>query len=118
MGRDINDLGYVQCILRRLSTGPFAKTKPTSIRHFEASVSHMFPDLENWRLVPQSYFYSSDPSHWLSRMFRMVNDIRNQSMVKRIMKEIRRGRRVFAVAGRSHVVMQEPVLRAEARKRK
>ena len=115
MGREINDIRYVHRILKRLSAGPFAKTKLNTIRHFELCVSHMFPGLENWRLIPESYFYSSEPGSWLSRMFRMVNDIRNHSMIRKIMKQVKRGKRVFAVAGRSHVVMQEPVLRAETR---
>jgi len=116
MGREIGETDYVVEILREFSRGPFRATRPNSLAQFECCVGHMLPDLADWRQIPEGYFYDANGGNWLARMYRMVNDIRNQVMVAKILKELRKGKRVFVVAGRSHAVMQEPVLRAHLQK--
>ncbi len=81
-------------------------------------VSYFFPDLKDWRMVPLNWFCSatSKSERWTNQMSRVVNDFRNKVMIKLLIREIRKGERVFAVAGCSHVVMQEPVLRSTLKK--
>ena len=42
----------------------------------------------------------------------MSGEFRDQHMVKLLIDEVKKGKRVFAVVGGSHVVMQESALKA------
>lgn len=107
---------HVRKILGYFDQRPFCNIEPVSVEQFNKFMAGLFPELPEWKDIPETWFYSQ-PSHpWLPRMFRMVNDFRNRFMVKKMIKEIKKGKRVFAVVGRSHVVMQEPVLRSMVRK--
>lgn len=46
-------------------------------------------------------------------MHRALNSYRDKVMLKKILKAVGKNRRVFALVGRSHVVMQELVLWTE-----
>ncbi|MCK4836688.1 MAG: hypothetical protein KAT17_08615 [Candidatus Aminicenantes bacterium] len=106
---------HVRCILHNFEKPPFCNIGPISVAQFETYVAQLFPELKDWRNIPEHWLYSLPPHDWLPKMFRMVNDFRNQFMIKKVLKEVKRGKRVFAVVGRSHVVMQEPVLRDRIR---
>ena len=105
---------HVARILSYFEKPPFCNTNPKSVKQFENYVSKLFPKLKQWREVPEAWFYSCPKQSWLPRMFRQVNDFRNHIMIRKILRELKRGKRVFAVVGRSHVVRQEPVLRSKS----
>ncbi len=46
-------------------------------------------------------------------MTKELNSIRDRHMISTIVGQVKAGKRVFAVVGFSHVVIQESVLRAE-----
>lgn len=104
---------HVKKILSYFEKAPFSNTSPVNIKEFECYAKKLFPQLDNWRRIPESWFYSCSRYNWLPEMFRMVNDFRNRFMVRKILREIKKGKRVFAVVGRSHVVRQEPVIRSK-----
>jgi hypothetical protein len=104
---------HVARILSYFEKPPFSNTSPVNVKQFEHYVRKLFPQLDNWRQVPEIWFYSCPKQSWLPRMFRQVNDFRNHIMIRKILREVKRGKRVFAVVGRSHVVRQEPVLRSK-----
>ena len=105
---------HVARILSYFEKPPFSNTSPVNVKQFEHYVRKLFPQLNNWRQVPENWFYSCPKQSWLPRMFRQVNDFRNHIMIRKILRELKRGKRVFAVVGRSHVVRQEPVLRSKS----
>lgn len=71
-----------------------------------------FSDLGDWRTIKK---FACDPSTnptRLSAMGNFVNEVRDRHAVKVILDLMKKGNRVFAFAGGSHVVKQEPVLKA------
>jgi hypothetical protein len=106
---------HIERILSYFEKPPFSNTSPVSVKEFEYYVKKLFPDLDSWRRIPETWFYSCSGHDWLPRLFRMVNDFRNRFMIRKILREIKKGKRVFAVVGRSHVVRQEPVIRSKIR---
>jgi hypothetical protein len=85
---------------------------PYTFNDLEERINRLFPELESWQRIPAHWFCSGKFKTWLNKTSRIVNDFRNQHMLKTIIKELKKGKKVFAVVGRSHVVMQEPVLRS------
>jgi hypothetical protein len=118
MKKDPKDTTFVDHVLNNLSRLRDFKCRPNTLDEFEEMVSYFFPDLKDWRMVPCTWFCSatSESDRWTSQMSRAVNDFRNKAMIRFLIREIKKGERVFAVVGRSHVVMQEPVLRSALRK--
>ena len=55
--------------------------------------------------------YTQPPSY-LNEVSRVSNRFRDEYMVNLLVNELKQGKRVFAVVGGSHVVMQERALRA------
>jgi hypothetical protein len=108
---------YVQQALLYWTSIPGVEP-PHSLGELEKLVHQTFPELANWRDVPQEWF---DPVQWNPNLpRRFTNEIsakssefRDQHMVALLIREVKQGERVFAVVGASHVVMQEPALRAE-----
>lgn len=119
MKKNPNDISYVKYILWKLSkANKFFRCSPRTLAEFEEIVYRLFPGLKNWRNVPLSWFCSEKSTRWTNQMCRIVNNFRNKMMVKSLLRELKKGERVFAVAGRSHVVMQEPALRLTLATRK
>lgn len=118
MKKDPEDTTYVNHVLANLSKLRDFKCKPNTLDEFEEMVSVFFPDLKDWRMVPCTWFCSatSESDRWTCHISRVVNEFRNKAMIRSLVREIIKGERVFAVVGRSHVVMQEPVLRSALRK--
>ena len=71
-----------------------------------------FDGLGPWReLPPQAVHPAANPTR-LQALATLANEVRDRYAVRVILDLMSRGERVFAVAGGSHVVKQEPVLRA------
>lgn len=70
-----------------------------------------FPEGPAWRDLPWQATWPTGSESWLNQVSASVNRVRDQYMVALIAELLRRGERVFAVVGASHVVMQEPALR-------
>jgi hypothetical protein len=68
----------------------------------------------DWRSLPPEAVWPNDEGHRLQRISTVVNRSRDRHMVRVILHYLERGERVYAVAGGSHVVIQEPALRAAA----
>ena len=113
MKKDIKNVNYVYGILRELSSLKAFKSNPSTFDEFEYTLRKTLPDLKNWQSIPCSYLYSDDPGNFLSKIHLKVNEFRDHHMIRILLIELKKGKRVFAVVGRSHVVKQEPVLRSE-----
>lgn len=112
LGRDRNDMSYVKALLAAFSAEPRLAGTPSNLEEFESRLAKYFPRLVDWRMVDREYFFNSERGKFLPAIFRRNIEFRDQHMLKTLEGEIKKGRRVFSVVGRSHVVMQEPVLRA------
>jgi hypothetical protein len=112
LGKDTASVGYVNKILRHLGkVDYYFKGNPRHLDEFEGRVHQLFPNLKDWQSIPCSYFRSPNSENFLSKIHRRLNEFRDQHMLKRIIRELRKGNRIFAVVGRSHVVVQEPAVR-------
>ncbi len=66
-----------------------------------------FPELPSWRST------AKDPDHpFFSKMGDASREIRGEHMVRTLIDLVRKGERVMAVVGCSHVIRQEPMLRS------
>lgn len=102
----------VQQALDASAKAPVFEGLPKTVAEFEASVKRLLPSVADWRKVRSTVF---DPNPDLGLY---TNDVayassqyRDRYMVKLIADEVRRGGRVLAVVGASHVVMQESALK-------
>jgi len=106
------NINLVNKILRDLSPGAWGYNgPPRKIKQFEEYIHKYLPEVEDWRNITPSIFFSSDPNNFVAVMHRALNRYRDEVMLEKIIKAVRKGKRVFALVGRAHVVMQEPALR-------
>jgi hypothetical protein len=85
---------------------------PTDLNNFERLVSCLFPDLDDWQKIPYSYFRCPESGGFLTAIHRKLNKYRDRIMIKKIVQALKKGQRVFAIVGRSHVVIQEAALKS------
>ncbi len=106
------NINLVNKILRDLSQGSWGyRGPPRKLKQFEDYLQKYLPEVEDWRKITPSIFFSNGPDNFVAVMHRALNRFRDEVMLGKIVKALRKGERVFAVVGRSHVVMQEPALR-------
>lgn len=104
---------YIQRFLRELSQVAGLEGAPRSLSELDRSTSRLFgARLTDWRDVPDSWLRPTLQFTFTNEIQRRVVEIRDQHMVRLLAKEVKHNERVFAIVGFSHVVMQEPALRA------
>ena len=104
----------VEFTLKLLSNVRGLEGVPHTLAELGESSSRLMPNLKDWREVPDSWFdpgYIQPPSY-LNEVSRASSRFRDEYMVNLLINEVKQGKRVFAVVGGSHVVMQERALRA------
>ena len=79
---------------------------------FDAVWSQSFDDERDWRTLPPEAIWPGREPTKLQAISRFVNEVRDRHMARVVLDFVMKGERVFAIAGGSHVVKQEPVLRA------
>jgi len=84
----------------------------SSIEEMDAVWTSQFFDERDWRTLPSSAVWPNDDGTRLQQLSALVNQVRDRHAAAIILELTARGERVFAIAGGSHVVKQEPVLRA------
>ena len=115
MGKDLSDEGFVESIIQELSRCWHINDFPASLADFKWVVKKLFPEFSDWREIPYTYFFCSLKGKYLPEIHSRLRDYRNLYQVNLLIRELKKGKRVFAVVGRSHVVMQEPVIRKNFR---
>ncbi len=83
-----------------------------SLDEMDALWQKHYSDLGDWRIIKGSAIHPSANPTRLSRMANFANEVRDLHAAKVIVDLMNQGNRVFAIAGGSHVVKQEPVIRA------
>lgn len=105
---------YAENVLGGLSLRPELKGAPRTIAELKTSSARLFPRLADWRDVPQAWFdpVPTPPPTYLNDVSRRLSEFRDRHMLTLLAGQVARGKRVFAVVGASHVVMQERALRS------
>lgn len=99
-------------LLDRLRRIPTFRSLPRNPEDLKAGFRRIFPWVGDWTDIPAFFFYRVEEGGILARIHSRLNRYRDRIMSVRITRELERGGRVFAVAGRRHLIEQEPVLRA------
>jgi hypothetical protein len=104
----------IEFTLKWLSSVPGLERAPRTVAELGESSTRLLPKLKDWHEVPDSWFDPgyAQPLSYLNEVSRASNRFRDEYMVNLLVNEVKQGRRVFAVVGGSHVVMQERALRA------
>jgi hypothetical protein len=108
------NINLVNKILRDLAPGTWGYNGPPwKIKQFEEYIYKYLPEVKDWRNITPSIFFSSEPNNFVAAEHRTLNRYRDEVMFKKIVRAVKKGKRVFALVGRAHVVMQEQSLRKE-----
>jgi len=99
-------------LLRKRGSRPGLEGSLPTLADMDRLWRERFSDLGPWRELPPEAVHPSAHPTRLQAMANLANEVRDRHAVRVILELMRRGERVFAVAGGSHVVKQEPVLRA------
>ncbi|HUP46141.1 MAG TPA: hypothetical protein VM779_11580 [Thermoanaerobaculia bacterium] len=105
----------VERILPIYAAAPGLSGSPRSLSELEAAYEDLFPAGGRYVDVQPAWFDPARSGTLLNEIARASSDYRDRFVVERLASHVREGRRVFAVMGGSHVVMQEPALRDRLR---
>lgn len=106
-GGPVSDFKIGRLLSKRAS--PLTNALP-GIAALDAYFASQFPESPNWRDIPEQATWPSPGGTWMNAMARRANSVRDDHFVRSLVDLTRRGERVLAIAGRSHVVVWEPVL--------
>ena len=102
----------VQQALDATAKTPGFESLPKTVAEFEASARRLLPSVADWRKVKSTVFDPNpDLGLYTNDLAYASSQYRDRHMVKLLADEVRRGGRVFAVVGASHVLMQEGALK-------
>ena len=111
------DLDYIRFMLKKMAKMKFFSISLKTVEEFTTMVKVLLPDLKNWENIDSKYFMNVlNKKNWLAKINVRINKYRNKYMVKRIIKKLKKGKRVFVVVGKSHVLEQEKILLSKIRK--
>lgn len=102
----------IERLLAIYADTPGLSGSPRTLAEFEAVYLDAFPGHRSYDSIPPTWFDPVEHVTFLNEISRASSDYRDQQIVDRLVHHVNSGRRVFAVIGGSHVVMQEPVLRS------
>jgi hypothetical protein len=82
---------------------------------FDRFWSESSAGMGDWRTLPAEALWRRADGTWLQCIAERINLFRDEHMVAVLLEALARGEDVFAVCGASHVILQEPALRAALR---
>jgi hypothetical protein len=109
---DENIEAFMTTYLGNISRLPGLEGAPNTIAELDKSCLWLSPRLTDWREADRSW---SDPvaaQAYTNQIARLSSEFRDRHMVKLLIDQVKQGKRVFAVVGGSHVIMQERALKA------
>jgi hypothetical protein len=80
------------------------------LEEFREACKRLFPDLDDWREIPIEWFDPAAEGHFTNDAANESGGVRDRHIFQVLTDRARRGDRVFAVIGASHVPVQEPAL--------
>ncbi|HZX10538.1 MAG TPA: hypothetical protein VFG01_06270 [Acidobacteriota bacterium] len=108
----INSPERINSELNYLSKINYLEVKPFDFTEFKQLFSKTFPEIPDWRQISNDLFHRDYIGGFVAKIHKKLLGYRNQYMLIRLIREVTKGKRVFAVVGRSHVVIQEPFLKS------
>mgnify|MGYP001312244136 CR=1 FL=1 len=103
---------FVEEAMRTAAKMPGFESLPKTMEEFERLVKKHFPQVADWRRIEQRVFDPNpDLGHFTNDIADASVQYRGRFMVKTLVDEVKKGERVFAVVGASHVVKQEKALK-------
>jgi hypothetical protein len=102
----------IQRILPIISSTTGIKTEPNTLAEYEQALAHLPPSTEEVLHNHTAWFDPTRSGYPFNEMARKIVDSRDEAMILAVVQALRGGHRVFAVAGGSHVVREEPIIRA------
>jgi hypothetical protein len=102
---------HLQKTLNILNSVPGLDVQPKSISEVESTFQRVFPGQGSYRDSKPSWFDPTLSETVFNTMARTSSDFRNGYMVELICRTVNERKRLFAVVGASHVVMQEEAIR-------
>lgn len=110
--KDSRDLRFADYLFKSFDRIKGFHAFPNSVEELERMLGVVFPHLVPWQDIPYFYFHSPESGDFLTRIHRKLNEYRDQVMLKKVIRALKEGNRIFAIVGRSHVVIQEAVLKS------
>jgi len=114
LGLDFRPEVQARYFLIRLGRIPGFGAAPRKPEGLHDLFRRMFPWVGDWTDVPEAFFYREEDGGILAGTHRSLNEYRDRVMMTRIIDAVGKGRRVFAVAGRRHLIEQASDLRSLA----
>lgn len=105
----------VERLLTIYASTPGLAGSPRTLAEFQAAYVRYFPERATYQHVPRAWFDPVQETTFLNALSRLSASYRDGYMIDRLVHHVRAGRRVLAVVGGSHVVMQEDALRSRLR---
>ena len=99
-------------LLRKRGNRPGLTGSLPDLDRLDALWKERFGALGDWRTLPPEAVHPSPSPTRLQALATRANEVRDRHAVRVLLELAGSGERVFAIAGGSHVVKQEPVLRA------
>lgn len=106
-GGAVSDFKVQRLLTKRAA--PLTDKLPT-IAALDAYFAQQFPSMNGWRDIPEEALWPGRTDTWLNLMATRSNVVRDDHFVRSMLDLVRRGERVIAIAGRSHVINLEPML--------
>lgn len=97
----------------RFATDNGLENAPENLAEFEAACGRVFVGLSDWRKVPENWFDPTQEGQFTNELQNDSGIFRDRHIFGVLTKRARRGDRVLAVIGASHVPVLEPALVAE-----
>ena len=107
---DCDPVAEIARILPIIDAATGFRSSPNDWFQFQRGLANLSPRTSQRHA---DWFDPTQSGHVFNEMARRVEDARDRDMIDVLVRAIRAGQRVFAVAGGSHVVRQERPLRAE-----
>jgi hypothetical protein len=97
--------------LRILGDTPHLSGEPLTETAVATTFRKYFGDAGSYRDAIQGWFDPLGQVNWVNQASKDLADYRNRAMVRQLIAQLASGKRVLAVAGRTHTIMQEAALR-------
>lgn len=107
---EIDDLA--RHLLKKRGSRPGLEGSLPTLAALDSVWNQRFSDLGPWRELPPNAIHPGAEPTRLNALANLANEIRDRHAAAVLLDLMRKGERIFALAGGSHVVKQEPVLRA------
>ncbi|MCP4679320.1 MAG: hypothetical protein GY854_28295 [Deltaproteobacteria bacterium] len=104
---------YIRGYLDHLSRHPPLAGSPSNLKEIDEVTKRLMPNLGEWRRASGNWTSPSVSGSFTNVIAKKMKLARDRHMVSMLVDEVRKGQRVFAVVGMSHVIWQEEALEAE-----